>query len=62
MLAVVGISPSITRTLLAELPGLGTLDRREIATHCGAVGTPQPHAACRMGWSPADPASGTTRL
>ena len=33
--SVPGVGPVVTRTLLAELPELGSLDRRRIAALCG---------------------------
>ena len=33
--SVPGVGPVVTRTLLAELPELGTLDRRQVAALCG---------------------------
>lgn len=35
MVSVVGVGPAIARTLLAELPELGTLDRRQVAALVG---------------------------
>jgi len=35
MVSVVGVGPAIARTLLAELPELGTLDRRQVAALAG---------------------------
>jgi transposase len=59
--SVPGIGPAIARTLIAELPELGTLDRRQIAAPCGAVGTPQPHVAAASPRSPSSPANGAAR-
>jgi len=56
MVSVPGVGPAIARTLMAELPEIGTLDRRQVAAPCGAVGTPQPHAASASPRSPANPA------
>lgn len=35
MVSVIGVGPAIARTLMAELPELGTLDRREVAALAG---------------------------
>ena len=50
LMSMRGCGRILALTLITDLPKLGTLDRRQIAAPCGAVGSPQPHAA--SAWRP----------
>jgi len=50
LMSMRGCGRILALTLITDLPELGTLDRRQIAAPCGAVGSPQPHAA--SAWRP----------